>query len=100
SSTSEPTTVVGVDAEKPGKAARELVTTISSSSAGCCSGAGAGVVASSAAYAPVAPASRRHVTVNPSGLIRAPQISRHNGRMRFKSQKSARLISKTYQRDL
>ncbi len=32
SSTSEPTTVVGVDAEKPGSAAREPVTTISSSS--------------------------------------------------------------------
>ena len=35
SSTSALTTVVGVDAEKPGSAARELVTTISSSIGGC-----------------------------------------------------------------
>jgi hypothetical protein len=71
--------VVGVDAEKPGKAARELVTTISSSVAGSrvppfAASVGAGP-APSAAYTPDIPASKSQVTVNPSDLIKAPLSS-------------------------
>ena len=110
--TSEPTTVVGVDAEKPGSAARELVTTISSSSAGCCS-------AAASAHPRPGRASRPHQRVSPGRAGQQKTCNRNSLWSHKRSPLSAvttdvcelksrcrsqslisRLISKTYQRDL